>query len=142
MVGQDTAERLIMEKYYGGTTEGLRSAFESVASAGCSFIVAGRVNDDNGPHRIHCILFCSSVVATMRGWNACWCWCYAHHISKFYVHDCRDGPLLSGVFETFDADVECTAVGIDPGLFRTMSEEEFRMDISSSELRAKGRGLT
>lgn len=48
VVGQDTAERLVMEKYYGGTTQGLQSAFESVAKAGCSFIVAGRVNDDSG----------------------------------------------------------------------------------------------
>jgi len=48
VVGQDTAERLVMEKYYGGTSAGLLAAFESVADAGCSFIVAGRVNDDNG----------------------------------------------------------------------------------------------
>ena len=64
------------------------------------------------------------------------------HRVSLSVHDRRDGSLLSGVFETFEAEEECTAVGIDPGLFRTMSEEEFRMDISSSELRAKGRGLT
>ena len=48
MVGQDTAERLVMDKYYGGTLEGLQSAFESVSKAGCSFIVAGRTNDDSG----------------------------------------------------------------------------------------------
>ena len=48
VVGQDTAERLVMEKYYGGTLDGLQSAFESVAKAGCSFIVAGRTNSDSG----------------------------------------------------------------------------------------------
>ena len=47
----------------------------------------------------------------------------------------------SGEFESFDAEAECGAVGVDPGLFRTMTEGEFRMDISSSELRAKGQGL-
>lgn len=50
-------------------------------------------------------------------------------------------PFCTGVFETFDAEAECNAVGIAPELFRTLSEEEFRMDISSSELRAKGKGL-
>lgn len=93
VVGYDTAVRLIMDKYYGGTNAGLREAFRDVADVGASFIVAGRVSDD------------------------------------------------SGEFESFDAEVECAAVGVDAGLFRTMTEGEFRMDISSSELRAKGKGL-
>ena len=93
VVGADTAERLVQDKYYGGTLSGLQSAFDDVAAAQASFIVAGRVDDD------------------------------------------------TGLFVNFDAEAECEAVGVDPALFRTLSEAEFRMDISSSELRAQGRGL-
>ena len=64
------------------------------------------------------------------------------HTTKPPPNSSLTDEQLQQIFETFDAEVECAAVGIDPGLFRTMTEEEFRMDISSSELRAKGHGLS
>jgi nicotinamide mononucleotide (NMN) deamidase PncC len=93
VVGADTAERLIMEKYYGGTQEGLHAAFETVAVANCRFVVAGRLDE------------------------------------------------ATGKFVNFESVKECEAVGVDAGLFQTLTEAEFRMDISSSALRAKGQRL-
>ena len=93
VVGADTAARLIMEKYYGGTRQGLHAAFAAVAAADCRFVVAGRADD------------------------------------------------TTGQFVNFDRAKECANVGVDPELFLTLTEAEFRMDISSSALRAKGRGL-
>lgn len=42
VLGHDTAVRLLNPKYYGGDGE-MRAALEAVRAAGCTFIVAGRV---------------------------------------------------------------------------------------------------
>ena len=41
VIGQDTAIRLVMPKYYGGEARMMR-AFEEIRAHGCSFVVAGR----------------------------------------------------------------------------------------------------
>ena len=42
VLGHDTAVRLLNPKYYGGDGE-MRAALEAMRAAGCTFIVAGRV---------------------------------------------------------------------------------------------------
>eukprot|EP01052_Picozoa_sp_SAG31_P040500 SAG31_NODE_5878_length_2278_cov_2.396053_2_plen_448_part_00 len=89
VVGADTAERLVMPKYYGGTADGVRQALEALCTKSCRFVVAGRLNSS------------------------------------------------TNVFENFDAEKQSKLIGFDPQMFVVMSEAEFRVDISSSELRAK-----
>jgi hypothetical protein len=38
----DTAERLVMRKYYGDTVEGMVAALAEIRTLGCDFLVAGR----------------------------------------------------------------------------------------------------
>jgi hypothetical protein len=38
----DTAERLVMPKYYGGTVEGMVAALTEIQQLHCEFLVAGR----------------------------------------------------------------------------------------------------
>ena len=40
--GMDTAERLVMPKYYGGTVEGMVAALTEIQQLHCEFLVAGR----------------------------------------------------------------------------------------------------
>lgn len=42
VVGMDTAERLVMRKYYGDTVEGMVVALAEIRTLGCDFLVAGR----------------------------------------------------------------------------------------------------
>lgn len=91
VVGYDTAERLVQERYYGSQTAMLLQ-FARLAHQGCNFLVAGRKDSSSG---------------------------------RFLTLDSLEIPdiLQRG------------------SLFRGMSEENFRMDLSSTELRAKGQGL-
>jgi nicotinamide mononucleotide (NMN) deamidase PncC len=93
VVGADTAERLVMAKYYGdGSIGAMADAFREMAATGNSFIVAGRLSDE------------------------------------------------TGCFVNFDAPQACAAAGIAfaAPMFRSLTEQEFRLDISSSALRAAG----
>lgn len=47
VVGYDTAARILHPRYYGNSHEALRQALEEISDVGCSFLVAGRM-DDNG----------------------------------------------------------------------------------------------
>lgn len=47
VVGYDTAARILHPRYYGNSHEALREALQEIADQGCSFLVAGRM-DDNG----------------------------------------------------------------------------------------------
>jgi Kef-type K+ transport system membrane component KefB len=87
VIGCDTAVRIVMPKYYGGTADGLRAAMAEFARCGCGFVVAGRVRAE------------------------------------------------TGAFETFDAGAACARAGLDAGLFKVLTEREFRVDLSSSEIR-------
>jgi len=42
VVGVDTAERIIHQRYYGGSEEGMQTALSRIRDAGCRFLVAGR----------------------------------------------------------------------------------------------------
>jgi hypothetical protein len=44
VIGADTAERLFEAKYYGGDEGRMHAALDEIAAAGCSFLVAVRVN--------------------------------------------------------------------------------------------------
>ena len=44
----------------------------------------------------------------------------------------------SGLFVDFDPGAACAGLGVDRALFRVLSEAEFRLDVSSSALRAAG----
>ncbi len=46
VIGCDTAARLFEPRYYGGSTEGMYRALESIEAAGCRFLVAGRADAD------------------------------------------------------------------------------------------------
>lgn len=45
VVGVDTALRIVMPKYYGGSEEAMRDVLQSILDCGCSFLVAGRLMD-------------------------------------------------------------------------------------------------
>jgi hypothetical protein len=45
VVGVDTAARIVMPKYYGGSEDAMRAVLREILDAGCSFLVAGRVMD-------------------------------------------------------------------------------------------------
>ena len=45
VVGSDTAQRIIDPQYYGGDTERLEQALQTIRSAGCRFLVATRLVD-------------------------------------------------------------------------------------------------
>lgn len=91
VVGYDTAERLVQERYYGSQTAMLLQ-FARLAHQGCDFLVAGRKDS------------------------------------------------TTGRFLTLD-NLEIPEILRRGSLFRGISEEGFRMDLSSTELRAKGQGL-
>ena len=44
VVGIDTAERIAQPRYYGGSEAAMRAALDEIASRGCRFLVAGRVD--------------------------------------------------------------------------------------------------
>ncbi len=44
VIGWDTAVRLVDPKYYGGDEEAVLEALETIRSAGCRFLVAGRID--------------------------------------------------------------------------------------------------
>lgn len=43
VIGEDTADRLITPRYYGGSADEMRKALAEMDTAGCRFLVAGRV---------------------------------------------------------------------------------------------------
>ena len=45
VVGADTAERLVAERYYGNSRSGMLTALAEIWAAGCRFLVAGRWED-------------------------------------------------------------------------------------------------
>lgn len=90
VVGFDTAERLVQERYYGNETAMLLQ-FARLAHQGCHFLVAGRRDDATG---------------RFKG-----------------LQDLKIPEVLQR-----------------GSLFRGIGEEEFRLDISSTELRAQGLG--
>lgn len=45
VVGADTAERIVQPRYYGNSEANMRAALDEIASHGCRFLVAGRVDD-------------------------------------------------------------------------------------------------
>jgi len=47
IVGADTAVRLVQKRFYNDSEEEMLTSFEAVRNAGCSFIVAGRLIDDD-----------------------------------------------------------------------------------------------
>jgi hypothetical protein len=47
VVGYDTAARILHPRYYGNSHEALREALQEIENQGCSFLVAGRM-DENG----------------------------------------------------------------------------------------------
>lgn len=46
VVGVDTAERIVQERYYGNSIEALRTALTEIRQQGCRFLVAGRLIGD------------------------------------------------------------------------------------------------
>jgi hypothetical protein len=89
VIGADTAERLIAPKYYGDDEVRMHLALEEIANAGCSFLVAVRID----------------ATGRVRALN---------HIAVPRRH----------------AD-----------LFTEIPEHRFRLDTSSSEIRARGRAV-
>ena len=47
VVGADTAVRLVEKRFYGDSAEAMLTSFKALRSSGCSFIVAGRLIDDD-----------------------------------------------------------------------------------------------
>jgi hypothetical protein len=90
-LGWDTAVRIVMSKYYGNSDVGMQLVFRDIQHAGCSFLVAGRV-DDKGDG------------------------------SFKSLQDIKLPPEMAG-------------------LFAGIPEERFRSDVSSTALRAAGKGL-
>lgn len=90
VVGYDTAERLVQERYYGTETAMLLQ-FARLAHQGCDFLVAGR-------------------------------------------QDAQSGKFLTL------ADLAVPEVLQRGNLFRPVPADEFRVDISSTELRKRGMG--
>jgi adenosine/AMP kinase len=44
VIGADTAERLVAAKYYGDDETQMHTALEEIASSGCGFLVAVRID--------------------------------------------------------------------------------------------------
>ncbi len=84
VIGYDTAARLVEGKYYGGGVKGMEAALTEMATAGCRFLVAGRLHEE----RYRTLDYIS--------------------IPADYNH-----------------------------MFEAIPEDEFRIDISSSQLRAE-----
>jgi len=92
VVGYDTAERLVQERYYGTETAMLLQ-FAQLAHKKCDFLVAGRQTSGS-----------------------------------------------NGKFLTLD-DLEVPEILQRGNLFRPIPQDEFRMDVSSTELRQRGAGI-
>jgi hypothetical protein len=90
VIGADTAERLIAPKYYGDDEVRMHVAIEEIAHAGCSFLVAVRID----------------VTGRVRALN----------------------------------DISVPRRYAD--LFTEIPEHRFRIDTSSSEIRARGRAVS
>lgn len=93
VVGWDTAVRVVMPKYYGGSTEAMDLVLAEIGWQGCSFLVAGRTDDKGG-----------------------------------------------GGFKTL-ADIQLPPAAAAGQLFRPIPESSFRSELSSTALRAAGKGL-
>jgi hypothetical protein len=50
VVGFDTAARIIEPRYYGDSEMGMLAALAEIRAQGCSFLVAGREDDDGEFH--------------------------------------------------------------------------------------------
>jgi hypothetical protein len=48
VVGVDTAERIVAERFYGNSVDNMHSALDSIRASGCKFLVAGRRNVERG----------------------------------------------------------------------------------------------
>jgi hypothetical protein len=48
VVGVDTAERIVAERFYGNSADNMRAALDSIRASGCKFLVAGRRNVERG----------------------------------------------------------------------------------------------
>ncbi len=48
VVGVDTAERILAPRFYGGSEEKMVAALQEIGSHGCRFLVAGRLDRDEG----------------------------------------------------------------------------------------------
>ena len=48
VVGVDTAERILEPRFYGGSEERMLAALQEIAARGCRFLVAGRLDRDEG----------------------------------------------------------------------------------------------
>ena len=53
IVGFDTAERILMPRYYGDSEDNLFAALREIRSHGCNFLVAPRANKDNQLKTVH-----------------------------------------------------------------------------------------
>ena len=51
VVGIDTAQRILQPSYYDGSADQMDAALRRIERTGCSFLVAGRVNDAGTYHR-------------------------------------------------------------------------------------------
>ena len=113
VVGYDTAARLVQEKYYGNETAMLLQ-FAKLAHQKCGFLVAGR------KETIYRRPSDEAEGDSGSGGSG--------------------GAPIVGRFRSL-SDLEIPEVLQRGSLFQAIPESEFRMDISSTELRERGQGL-
>jgi len=53
VVGVDTAERIVAQRYYGNTAEAMAAALDEIRCRGCRFLVAGRAGADGRFAELH-----------------------------------------------------------------------------------------
>ena len=116
VVGYDTATRLLMPKYYGNSFENMVQQFQLLHDAGCRFIVGGRVNDQ--------VVIPVTVNTTPPIYN-----------------NTTAAPTLTPApqqhFLTI-TDLSIPAEILALGVFCGLSEDTFRVDVSSTQLRNQG----
>jgi hypothetical protein len=101
VVGVDTAARIVMPKYYGGSETAMRAVLQEILDAGCSFLVAGRVMDG--------VFVQPSAVTAPVGMEGAFCGSWWLGLSMLVC--CADAAARAGLFRAlpeFRQDISST----------------------------------
>lgn len=126
VVGIDTAVRILDPKYYSAAEGGLNGALAAIAAAGCRFMVAGRLVEGR-------YAAVTELEALTRGPNAV-VRCPRDGVSSLLLSSLRVRACVRAWCALSERVRQVEARFAE--LFEPISEQRFRYDISSTELRA------